>query len=379
MPSISNIAAITAACVAFPCLPGAAAHPGHDTPHSTSEHSDESRTLSRIAFGSCFRERDPAPIWEAVASYSPDAWIMIGDNVYADTEDMAEMRRKYRLLQEVPQFARMQREIPVLATWDDHDYGRNDAGAEYPMKAESQRIFLDVFNEPSGSERRETPGVYDAPVFGPEGSRVQVILLDTRYFRSPLVTAENDLPRAVGIGGRYIPNPDPRATMLGEAQWEWLEAQLRVPADVRIIASSIQVVAEDHRFEKWQNIPHERERLLRLIDATDAAGVVFISGDRHRAELSLFDPSRAEPGSGRNIDAGYPLFDLTSSSLNAGGRGWGNEINRHRIGNQYWEPNFGVIEIDWDQPDPIVSLQLKDVAGETVARYDVALSELRPR
>ena len=77
--------------------------------------------------------------------------------------------------------------------------------------------------------------------------------------------------------------------MLGEDQWAWLEEQLRTPAEVRLIASSIQVVAEDHGWEKWMNFPHERERLYRLIRETRAEGVVFLSGDRHLAELSMMD------------------------------------------------------------------------------------------
>ena len=48
----------------------------------------------------------------------------------------------------------------------------------------------------------------------------------------------------------------------------------------RLIASSIQVVAEDHGWEKWMNLPHERERLYRLIRETGAEGMVFLSGDR---------------------------------------------------------------------------------------------------
>src|SRR5262249_22644216 len=150
---------------------------------------------------------------------------------------------------------------PVLATWDDHDYGADDVGAEYPKKDESQQVFLDFFGVPKDSPRRTQKGVYHAALFGPPEKRLQVILFDTRYFRSPLKKRDKFIPNV----GPYIPNPDKTATMLGEAQWRWLEEQLRVPAKVRLLGSSIQVVAEDHGWEKWQNLPHERERLFRLI------------------------------------------------------------------------------------------------------------------
>ena len=83
-----------------------------------------------------------------------------------------------------------------MAVWDDHDYGENDAGLEYPQKAESQQIFLDFLNEPGDSVRRKSPGIYDSIILGPDGKRVQFILLDTRYFRTSLKRA---LKRKVGM------------------------------------------------------------------------------------------------------------------------------------------------------------------------------------
>jgi len=64
--------------------------------------------------------------------------------------------------------------------------------------------------------------------------------------------------------------------MLGEAQWRWLEEQLRVPAQVRIIGAGIQVVADEHGSETWGNFPRERQRLFRLIRKTKATGVVIM-------------------------------------------------------------------------------------------------------
>src|SRR5262249_8359183 len=174
----------------------------------------------------------------------------------------------------VPGWQKLKQTCPVYATWDDHDYGENDAGAEYPRKVESQKLFLDFFGEPADSPRRKREGVYDARVFGPADQRVQVILLDTRYFRGPLKKKAKSAPSE----GPYVPNTDKTSTMLGEAQWKWLEEQLRVPARVRLLVSSIQVVAEDHGHEKWANLPHERERLFKLLKDTRAAGVVLLSG-----------------------------------------------------------------------------------------------------
>jgi alkaline phosphatase D len=115
--------------------------------------------------------------------------------------------------------------------------------------------------------------------------------------------------RNEGFRGQYKATTDTTTTMLGETQWKWLEAELRKPADVRIIASSIQVLPDEHGSEKWGNFPHERTRLFRLIRDTKANGVVLISGDRHLAEIMEIDSAR----SGNS----YPIYEVTSSSLNA--------------------------------------------------------------
>ena len=142
--------------------------------------------LHRIAFGSCATQARPQPIWDAVVATRPELTFLLGDNIYADTLDMNVMRAKYAKLAAMPGFQLLRKTCPIFATWDDHDLGANDAGGEYPKKDESQKIFLDFFGDPADSPRRHRPGVYDAKVFGPEGKRVQVIMLDTRYFRSPL-------------------------------------------------------------------------------------------------------------------------------------------------------------------------------------------------
>ncbi|MEO1128583.1 MAG: alkaline phosphatase D family protein [Planctomycetota bacterium] len=324
--------------------------------------------VSKIVFGSCFKVQGPHDIWDAIGEENPDLTILLGDNIYGDTEDMGVLAGKYAKLGAVRGYAALRERCMVLATWDDHDYGRNDAGAEFPKKAESQRIFLDFFGEPRESERRRTPGVYNAKVFGPEGRRVQVILLDTRTSRSPLKHKTQHPTTGAGRPGTYAPNDDRAATILGETQWTWLEEQLQVPADVRIIATSIQFVAEDHGYEKWANFPRERQRMLDLLRDTRARGVVFISGDRHSAELSVQ----------RTSVVGYPMHDITSSSLNSP-RTWTNEINRHRVGTPFFDANYGVIEVQWDAPEPALSLIVRDSYGATMIRHDLPIATLRPR
>lgn len=321
----------------------------------------QEQPIDLIAFGSCAKQGRPQPVWEHVLAHEPDVFLMIGDNVYADTEDEAAMRRAYAQLGAQPGFAKLRQTVPVLATWDDHDYGANDAGADYPQRAMSQRVFCDFFELPEDDPRRAQEGIYHAQTFGPEGKRVQVILLDTRYHRSPLKPGTRDGRKA------WVPDDDPAKTMLGEAQWAWLEAQLKQPAEVRIIASSIQVVAEQHRFEKWANLPRERRRLFDLIEQTGAQGVVFISGDRHLAECSV--DAQAGP---------YPMVDLTSSGMNEGGDRVIDEANRHRVGGPAVRTtNFGLIRIDWEAESPTLTLEARDGDDRVRISHGVSLDALQ--
>jgi alkaline phosphatase D len=334
--------------------------------------------LSRFAFGSCVKQDRPQPIWDSVAGTRPQFFTFLGDNIYGDTEDMDVLKAKYQKLGNHPGYRKLKAACPILATWDDHDYGVNDGGAEYPQKRESQKVFLDFFDAPQDDIRRKREGVYSSQVFGPKGQRVQLILLDARYFRSPLKTGYQPKEPGDGYRGKYAPNTDANATVLGRAQWQWLEEQLQVPAQFRFIGSGVQVIADEHGSEMWGNFPHERKRLFSLIRKTKARGVVFLSGDRHLAEIARLPANHSQ-------GVGYPLYDITSSSLNTpsgnftkAGTRFSNEINSYRVGLTYFETNFGTVQIDWEQPDPLVRLQVRDAAGTVVLQQKVTLSELKP-
>ena len=328
-------------------------------------HGDDKLTLSRIAFGSCARQDKPQPIWDAVVAAKPDLYLSLGDNIYGDTEDMAVMKKKYDMLAAIPGWQKLKKTCPMLATWDDHDFGVNDGGADYPKKDESQQLFLDFFGIAKDSPRRTQKGVYSAEIFGPPDKRVQIILLDTRYFRSPLKKKAGKTPFNEGP---YEASPDPQATMLGAAQWQWLEQQLKVPARLRILVSSIQLIAQDHGWEKWMNFPAERERLYQLFKDTKAGGLVCISGDRHLAELSMMDAG-----------IGYPFYDLTSSGLTEASPKWRKlEVNRHRVATMNHGNNFGFITIDWQTDDPMLRLQIRDQAGEVTIQEKIPLGLLQP-
>ena len=311
--------------------------------------------MTKFACGSCYKPSTDRGIWPVIAATKPQFFLFMGDTVYADTEDMEVMRRKYGELTRQPGYAAFREEIPVLPIWDDHDYGRNDAGADYSQREASQKVFQDVFEFPADHPARATPGAYYSHTAGPEGKRLQVILLDTRYFRSAL-----HRPR---IKGRlsYVPTTTPGATMLGDDQWKWLEAELRKPADLRFIVSSIQIITADHRFEKWANIPAELQRLIDLLKSTGTNRAVLLSGDRHLAEFSRL--------SAKESGLSYDLVDFTSSGMTHAGAPI--DTNRHRLGTVFSQINFGSIAIDWSNNLPVVTLSIHDFTGKPVQSQTV--------
>ena len=320
----------------------------------------EQDVLTRILVASCFNEEtEDGTAMATVASEDADLFLMIGDNVYGDMNGRAyvnnqagldELRESFTELAARDEFQAVRAKHPMMVAWDDHDYGANDAGREFPFRRLAERIherFWGLENDDVGA----WPGTYYARSFGPEGQRVQVIMLDTRFFRSPLTQTDE-----WGAKGkeRYVPSASEGQDMLGNDQWTWLENQLQDPADLRLIVSSIQILPTDgHGFEAWSRLPVEQKRLYDLVADTQAEGVVFVSGDRHTA--FLYKDEAALP---------YPAYELTASSMNASFAETSSEVDRAQIGAGYAPQNFGAIDIDWNSGT--VRLAIKSDTGDTV-------------
>ncbi|XP_068327082.1 uncharacterized protein [Pyrus communis] len=270
----------------------------------------------------------------------------------------------------------------VIGTWDDHDYGLNDAGKEFSRKVTNQRLLLDFLGEPQDSPRRKQDGVYASYTLGPIGRLVkqlklpQVILLDTRYHRDPL--------RSDG-------------TILGSSQWEWLEKELNSsPTSVTIIGSSIQVISNLSAttgplfyMESWGRFPKERDRLFKLIEDSKRDGTFFISGDVHFGEITRYDCA-----------TGYPLYDVTASGITQAVEkvvpqplhllvrflAWLTPTTMRVIDHNcryrsctYGLPNFGAVEIDWNATPVTLKIEVRDVNGNPVVGVATSLSELQAR
>eukprot|EP00037_Helgoeca_nana_P007988 m.71651 g.71651 ORF g.71651 m.71651 type:complete len:471 (+) comp18653_c0_seq1:297-1709(+) len=322
-----------------------------------------------IAFGSCNKQYLPQPAWDAILRKAPDLFLFTGDAVYTNANHLDQVEAIHEAL--AMQSARTEYKdfvarIPVDGVWDDHDYGRNDAGKEFEDRAESQEAFLSFLQVPRDDARWTQDGVYWSRRL--YGGRVQIIALDTRSHRdSYFIPSVGGNPRVplrglvaglirfatarLGFGTHHA------GDVLGEAQWLWLERVLAGPADadstqapdLTVVISSVQVTTSNPLVESWGHFPRARQRLVRLLQEHRPRGLLLLSGDVHIGEMAASAPGNAG------------TLEVTSSGLTHScsgsivGATCGPILDTYRKHRQqdggrsdyFLGQNFGGLEMDW--------------------------------
>jgi alkaline phosphatase D len=350
---------------------------GCDRKSSDTGDAEDGKTVHRIAFGSGIFQWNEQPIWKTVVTAKPDLFIFNGDAIYADFDGKKvvpvtkeSLVAEWQKMAVLPNYQFLKKNVPIMATWDNHDYGKHDGKADFHLKEFSQKTFLDFFDEPNDSKRYTTPGIYDAKIFGPEGKRVQIILLDNRYFKGPFVLKEYKEGERETLGlsgsmGKYAPNNDPSVTFLGANQWQWLETQLQKPVEIRFIVSGTQIIPDQKGMDEWGNYPLERQKLFDLIKTTGAESVILLTGNVHFSEVSKLETDF------------YPIFEFTASGLDHVNEKYANAPNKYRVTGPCVMDNFGLVEIDWDTKlTPQVTFKAVGLDGSTVFNHQINLDEL---
>jgi alkaline phosphatase D len=308
-----------------------------------------------LSFGSCNNQLIPNPFWNQLKNQHPDVWIWGGDVIYSDTEDMQILKNNYAIQKQDTSYLNFVRTTTVMGTWDDHDYGVNDGGNEYRKKKESQQLFLDFLDVKPTDVRRKQEGLYYSQTFTIKDHTIKVLILDTRYFRSALTIDETGKKR-------YQPNRHGEGTFLGEAQWQWLQNELtHSTADYHVIMSSVQVLSSLHGFESWGNMPHELERLEKLILESQAKGVILLSGDRHISEISV---KKIGPNQ-------LPLPDFTSSGMTHSYTSFSGEDNPYRVSKVIFEKSYGIIRFDFQKRK--LRMEMWGEENKLLEKYDMSL------
>jgi alkaline phosphatase D len=312
-----------------------------------------------VAFGSCSDQKRPQEIWPDVVKQKPAIWIWGGDNIYADTGDTTQLKAMYRKQKFDSGYQKLLKTCPITGTWDDHDYGTNDGGKFWPHKDAFKKIELEFLGIPKSNPVWNHPGIYNSLTIGEGKNKIKIINLDTRYFRDTLIKVYYKPEGTEKKEYKYQINET--GDILGDVQWKWFESELKnSDASFFIVNSSIQALAEDHRFEKWVNFPKARKHLLDVIAASKRK-VMIISGDRHIAEFSKVDL----PG------ANFPLYDFTSSGLTHTWPEKWVEVNRHRDGEIVIQKNFGIIKVRWGKKDFTVRMEIRGKGDQLFQQREI--------
>ena len=291
---------------------------------------------------------------ESVKKENIDSFIFLGDNVYGDipSGSLDFMKTAYAQQKKMLPDWLFKKDINVI--WDDHDFGENDGGSSYPLKQEAQKLYLDFWKIPIDDIRHKREGIYTNKIINIDNFKINLILLDTRYFRS-------DLEKTKGIKPVYLKNEELNATILGDEQWSWLLEVMKIKSDLTIIATSIQLLPTEHRFEKWSNFPSDHLKLKKLLKS-HSRPIVVISGDRHQG--AIYNDEN--------------IYEITSSSLNrtlspSKFIGRPKEVDDAMIGDMYSGENYGLITIDIEKKEYMI--ELKDINGKKVKQKLVSLKK----
>jgi len=295
----------------------------------------------KMGFGSCLHQDHPQEIWKSIHKEQIDRFFFLGDNVYGDSPlgSLKKMEKAYAKQKTI--LPAWLKSIEVDSIWDDHDFGQNDGGSSYKLKKQAQKLYLNFWEISNADIRAKREGIYFEKKITLNNKVIQLIGLDTRYFRSDLK----------GRKGNYLNNYDDKATVLGNKQWKWLENKINEQSDITIIASSIQILAKEHKYEKWENFPKEREKLLKLIKQSNKK-IILVTGDRHRGGIYKLNN----------------LIELTASALNRPGSNF-EEKDKLLLGKTHNEVNYGILEIYKDR----VNIFLKDINGDVLEETSVNL------
>jgi len=286
--------------------------------------------------------------YKHIAKKGSEFTLWIGDYLYymkkdsKSKEGMLRKQTRNRKLNKIDEFLQTQ---PQYSIWDDHDFGPNNCGKDYPLCNQSLEVFKQFWPNPAYGTAAAQGCFFDFSY-----GDADFFMLDTRtYLTKPAA---------------------PSASYLGNEQLEWLKQKLLASkAAFKFIASGSQVLNVISRHECYYHYKDEFNDLLSFIEKHNIAGVVFLSGDRHHSELMKMER-----------DSSYALYDFTSSPVTS----FRNRLKRSpELNNPNRVPgtlvpyqNFGRITLSGESADRVCKLEIFNNRGKPVWNYSIKSSDL---
>ncbi len=277
-------------------------------------------------------------IFNSMAEEDARFMIWLGDNNYlreVDWNSRSGIYHRYTHSRGVKELQPLLAKMHHYAIWDDHDYGPNDSNKTYGHKDKTREAFEDFWANPNygvmGLEGITGSFVWNDCAF---------FMLDNRWYRTPQ-SAEGSI--------------------LGNKQLSWLIDALRTSKEeIKFICIGGQVVNDLAAHENYAVFGSERKKLLHLIDDYDIKNVVFLTGDRHHSEVSLY-----------NTPDGDKIFDITSSPITSGAYDHSDEKNSFRLKKDaiIGENNYAVLEVSGKKNKRKLKVVFKDVKGKKIREF----------
>lgn len=279
-----------------------------------------------------------------------DFMVWLGDNTYlreADWYSKTGIYQRYTHTRSLDELQPILASTHHYATWDDHEFGPNNSNRSFVAKETTLQAFKDFWANPSYGINGK-PGVTTYFEWGDAA----FFMMDNRYYRTP----ENRK-----TGDRQI---------LGDEQIEWLiDGLTTTDAEFKFVCLGGQFLNTTPIGENHSTFPEERIKILNLIEKEGIEGVIFLTGDIHRTELTKLDRYR-----------NYPLYEFTLSPLTAGPSTWDKPINNHRVDNTLvQERNYGLFEITGPRKDRKLKCSVYNSNGELKWTYEINASDLKKK
>ena len=280
-------------------------------------------------------------IYRAMEDIDKDFMIWMGDNVYyllGDWKHEARMHKMNLKMRQKPELNKFLMSCPQYATWDDHDFGPNNSGIDNPYKYATLKLFKEYWPNPSyGLDSAE--GVFTS--FKQQDA--EFFLLDSRFYASD-------------------------TTMLGEVQTKWLQEKLKAStANFKFIVSGTQILIDNPTGEDLGDFGSSRKNLLDFIISEKISGVMFLSGDRHYAEILKLEQNK-----------GYPFYEITSSPLTSIINPIYTKDSLLRLPNTLIrEQNFAKISVSGFGENRKCRVDFFDKNGAFILGRDIFLAELK--
>lgn len=284
----------------------------------------------RMAFGAGSHPNAGQETWLNIAEHKPSHFVWVGSLTPSAPKTTVAFKQQLAKQQFHSQYLPFAQQVSISGVW---------YWAVPPLHGDSARALAPHFNRFLG--RTPAPTTWYSQWLGPAAGKIQVIHLDTWSY---------------ALAG------DTNNTVLDEAQWAWLENELRAPGAVlRIIVTGKSIHWRSRSGQSWKSFPSARRRLLDLV-AGQSSPTMFVSGTYPCGALS------SSQWKGKN------LIELHTFGLNQVRVKLGKPGQLVTLRDAFCQRNFALLTVDYKEPMSI-HIALQDVQNFLVWEWRAFLED----